>query len=93
MIDEIYQLRKLNTYQIAAALRRQCDPDVAVIAAWWVTHNQHPKNWQQFMSLAQTKVLDLRMKKSTPYISNRIIDIIMKNYRMNKLKNLCQSLY
>ena len=87
MIDEFYQLRELNSYQIAAGLREHgCDPDVAVIAAWWVMHNKNPKNWAQYMSLAQTNLLKMRLQKqSAPKLSERIFKLIMKNYEQNKV--------
>jgi len=79
-------LRKLNTFQIALGLREKgCDCDVAVIAAWWVMHNKNPKNWAQFMSLAQTKIIKLRVSKSPiPKIPDRFFKLIMKNYEINK---------
>lgn len=86
-VKEFYHLRELNSFQIALGLREKgCDPDVAVIAAWWVMHNENPKNWAQYMSLAQTKMCNMRIsKKPIPKISDHLFKIIMKNYKANKI--------
>ena len=95
MVDEFYQLRQMNSYQIALELGRNhsCDPDVAVIAAWWVKHNKPPKNWAQYMSLAQHHIVKIRLSKEiVPQISKRLVKLIMDNYEKNKIHGVSQSL-
>lgn len=95
IINEFYQLRELNSYQIAVELRKNhhCDSDVAVIAAWWVKHNEPPKNWAQYMSLAQHHMIKIRTSQQiVPQISERLFKLIMKNYEQNKIYSVSKSL-
>ncbi len=94
MIDELGELRRFNSYVTTMILRnRGCDPDVAVIAAWWVLHNKPPKKWSKHMQTSLHKIVELKTKQNEiPEISDRIFKIIMDHYRQNKLHGLSYSL-
>ena len=94
MIEKIYQLKKLNVYKVAAALRNKCDPDVAAIAAWWVFHNKKPKKWSLQMETTNSKILNMKIhKEEIPQLSEHIFNLIMKNYKINKTTGTTNSLF
>ena len=88
MIRSVSELRRYNSYQLALMLREHdCDPDVAVIAAWWVRHNKPPKNWAKHMQTAIGKMTKFRVAKERfPKLDDDVFDWIMRTYTLNKIK-------
>jgi len=89
MIRSVSELRKFNSYQLALMLREYgCDPDVAAIAAWWVTHNKPPRNWSKHIQTTLEKMIKFRIaKKRFPKFDDDVFKWIMKTYELNKINS------
>lgn len=87
----IAYLKKMNVYQIARELcdNHDCDPDVAIVAAWWVHHKEPPKNWSHFLNSALSKFKQIKTRP----ISKLHAKLILDNYKENQLLRKTQSLF
>ena len=85
-----FYLKKMNSYQIAKELfdNHSCDPDVAVIAAWWVHHKEPPRNWAKHINTSLSKI----HKQKSLSINKEHAKMILKNYEENKILSKNQAL-
>jgi hypothetical protein len=66
-------LRKYNVSQISKALiyQQYCDPEYAVLCAWYIQHNKPIQNWSSYYNRTLTTKVN-----SVPYIPKNIFEIL-----------------
>lgn len=85
-IKKLTDLRKINMYQLANALREHnCDPDVAALAAWYVYHgDRQAKNWGKHLNLCYHY---MQSQYKRHILSKKVADIVMEHYKETKINN------
>lgn len=83
-LKNIGELRNFSVAEIAYSIYKchRCDPDVAIIAAYYTYKRKNPKNWSSYRELIGNK-MDKIIR--IPIIKEEWTEQIFKVYKYNRL--------